>query len=146
MVFSKSFGYALRGIVYIAVTGSEKQKIQIEEIAETLGLPRYFLAKIMLQIVKGGILDSGKGYKGGFSLNDRTLKTTLAELINITGSAEGPDICALRLRRCDAARPCPMHNEVKTIRDKINKMLAVKTIGELLDQGGPDLIDSSSAY
>ena len=47
MIFSKSFGYAIRGILYIAVMKNEKQRVQLDEMAGKLNIPRHFLGKIM---------------------------------------------------------------------------------------------------
>jgi DNA-binding IscR family transcriptional regulator len=55
MFLSKSFGYALRGILYIAVMQDEERKVQIEEIATKLSVPKHFLGKIMQQVVKAGL-------------------------------------------------------------------------------------------
>jgi Rrf2 family protein len=68
MFLSKSFGYALRGILYIAVMQDENRKVQIDEIATKLSVPKHFLGKIMQQVVKAGLLKSTKGPYGGFSL------------------------------------------------------------------------------
>src|SRR5678816_4528942 len=84
MVFSKSFGYAVRGVLYIAIMNGDRKRIQLDEIAEKLTVPRFFLGKIMRKMVKEGILESGKGKYGGFSMNENTLKTTLIKLIEIT--------------------------------------------------------------
>jgi Predicted transcriptional regulator len=67
MFLSKSFGYALRGILYIAVMQDEERKVQIEEIATKLSVPKHFLGKIMQQIVKAGLLKSQKALWRVFS-------------------------------------------------------------------------------
>ena len=47
MTFSKSFGYAVRGVLYIAVMQNEKRYVQAEEIAAQLFVPRHFMGKIL---------------------------------------------------------------------------------------------------
>src|SRR5918994_618927 len=64
MPFTKSFGYALRSILYIAIMSKEKSKVQVEEIAVRLSVPKHFLGKIMRLVVKNGILNSTKGPYG----------------------------------------------------------------------------------
>jgi DNA-binding IscR family transcriptional regulator len=56
--FLKSFGYALRGILYVTVLAERKDRIQLDEIAEKLTVPRYFLGKIMNKLAKQGVLAS----------------------------------------------------------------------------------------
>ena len=142
MVFTKSFGYALRGILYVAVAGERKGRIQLDEISEVLALPRFFLGKIMRRLAKEGILDSDKGHNGGFSINERTLTTTLSELVNLTGNAESMNVCALRLKKCNTDNPCPVHHEIKFMREQWKELLAEKTVGDLLKKGGADFIES----
>ena len=142
MVFTKSFGYALRGILYVAVAGEGKGRIQLDEISEVLTLPRFFLGKIMRKLAKEGILDSDKGHKGGFSINERTLSTTLSALVELTGNTESTDVCALRLKKCNTKNPCPVHYEIKFMREQWNELLAAKTVGDLLNKGGSDFIQS----
>ena len=43
MFLSKFFGYALRGILYVALMQDEKRKVQIDEIANKLSVPRHSL-------------------------------------------------------------------------------------------------------
>ena len=142
MIFSKSFGYALRGVLYVAIMTEEKHKIQLDEIAEKLTVPRYFLGKIMNKLVKEGILASEKGHKGGFSINDKTMQTSLLKLIKITGDNEMFDSCVLRLRKCNSKNPCPLHHEIETLRNQWHKLLAETTVNDLLKKDQPDFIKS----
>src|SRR6185369_14409983 len=101
MFFSKSFGYALRGILYIAMMSDEKKRVQIDEIAERLSVPKHFLGKILNKVVKEGILDSTKGPYGGFSINQNTLSTSLIKVLEVTEGLEQFSVCALGLRKCN---------------------------------------------
>ena len=142
MIFSKSFGYALRGILYVAIMTEEKHKIQLDEIAEKLTVPRYFLGKIMNRLVKDGILDSEKGHKGGFCINDKTIHTSLLSLVKITGDNEMFDSCVLRLRKCTSVNPCPLHHEIETLRNQWHTLLTETTVSDLLKKDQPDFIKS----
>ena len=109
MIFSKSFGYALRGVLYVAMMHDENRNIQIDEIAKRLSVPRHFLGKIMNKIVKKGILSSAKGPKGGFALNDVTLSTSLLTVLESTDGLDQFNECILRLKKCNVLTPCPLH-------------------------------------
>ena len=114
MYFSKSFGYAVRGVLYVAVTGTSKSRIQVDEIARKLSVPKNFLGKIMKKIVKHGILHSTKGPYGGFSINDKTLSTSLSDLMLITNGDALSDNCVLGLKKCNSVHPCPLHRRIET--------------------------------
>ena len=104
MFFSKSFGYALRGILYVALMQDEHRKVQIGEIAKKLSVPKHFLGKIMQEMVKAGLLQSTKGPYGGFYLSGKTMAAPLIRLVEVTDGMKQFDICALQLRQmrvCD---------------------------------------------
>lgn len=144
MFFSKSFGYALRGILYIAMINNEKKRIQVDEIAQQLAVPKHFLSKIMKQIVKNGILNSTKGPYGGFAVNEKTLSTPLLDLITITNGVAQFDDCVLRLKKCNSDHPCPLHQKMETYKKELHQLFTRTTIGDLLDVDQPDFIKSIS--
>ena len=146
MNLSKTFGYALRGILYVAKLKDENRKIQIDEIAGNLSIPKHFLGKIMQQIVKAGLLKSTKGPYGGFSLATETLSTPLIKLVEITDGLDQFRICALKLRYCDGKNPCPLHYEMEKIREKFLTVFAETNLGDLVKNNNHDFIKSLSAY
>lgn len=142
MVFSKSFGYALRGVLYLASVNENKPRVQLDEIAGELAVPRHFLGKVMKTLVKEGVLSSLKGPYGGFCINEKTMEMPLIQLMEITGEVEEFSTCVLRLRKCNAHNPCPMHRQIESLRHQWHGLLAATTIGDLLKQDQPDFIRS----
>lgn len=142
MFFSKSFGYALRSVLYVAAETETKGKIPLEKIAEGLKVPRHFLGKVMKRLVKEGILSSQKGPNGGFFVNDQTLQTPLIKFILLTGEDEYFKSCVLRLRKCDANRPCPMHSRALQLRDQWEEVFSSTLVSDLLNKDQPNYIDS----
>ncbi len=142
MNLSKSFGYALRGVMFVAVMSDRKPRVQLDEIAGTLGVPRYFLGKVMKKIVKAGILTSVKGPYGGFSINENTLQTRLLKLVEISGDSAQFDTCVLRFKKCNGLNPCPLHCEVELLRKKWLDLLSAITLDDLLKKNEPNLLTS----
>lgn len=142
MILSKSFGYALRGILYIAKMKDEERKVQIDEIATNLSIPKHFLGKIMQQTVKAGLLKSTKGPYGGFFLANETLGTPLIRLVEITDGMDQFKICVLKLKYCDGSNPCPLHYEMENIRKNFLSVFTGTTIGDLLKNSKSDFIKS----
>ncbi len=138
MFFSKSFGYALRGVLYIAST--DKQRICIEELADQLKVPRHFLGKVMKSLVKNDILISTKGPTGGFSLNDKTLDTHVITILEVTDGPKQFDACVLRFTKCDAQNPCPLHNTIKDARKKLYDNLSDTRVRDLIKEGSEETI------
>ncbi|MGQ0739083.1 MAG: RrF2 family transcriptional regulator [Bacteroidota bacterium] len=142
MVFSKSFGYALRGILYLAMQADTREKVQLDEIAEKLGVPRHFLGKVMKRMVKEGVLNSLKGPYGGFYVNEKTMATPLFKLVEITGETDEFNTCALRLRKCNAESPCPLHRQIESLRQQWMRLLSSTTVHDLLKKDHPGFIRS----
>src|SRR6516164_3759971 len=72
MIFSKSFGYAVRGVLYVTFKQNNGRFVQVEEIASSLAVPKHFMGKILKRLVKEQILTSAKGPNGGFRVNATT--------------------------------------------------------------------------
>ena len=142
MFLSKSFGYALRGILYIAVMQDEQRKVQIDEIATKLSVPKHFLGKIMQQIVKAGLLKSTKGPYGGFSLAAGTLNTPVIRLVEVTDGMEQFSMCVLKLKYCNGINPCPLHFEMEEIKRNYLNLFTKNTFGDLLKESKTDLLKS----
>ena len=144
MFFSKSFGYALRGVLYIAVLSDSKKRIQVDEVARQLSVPKHFLSKIMKKIVKEGILNSSRGPSGGFSINERTLATPLIDLLVIVNGSGQFDKCVLGLKECHSDHPCPLHYKMKLHKQKLLHFLSATTIADLLQKRQPGFMRSLS--
>ncbi len=142
MFLSKSFGYALRGILYIAVMQDEKRKVQIDEIATKLAVPKHFLGKIMQQIVKAGLLRSTKGPYGGFCLSAETLATPVIRLVEITDGMEQFSMCVLNFKYCNGLNPCPFHFEMEEIKGNYLSLFTRNTFGDLLKDRKSDILKS----
>jgi Rrf2 family transcriptional regulator, iron-sulfur cluster assembly transcription factor len=144
MIFSKSFGYALRGILYIAVMRDQKRYVQVEEIASRLAVPRHFMGKIMKKLAKEKILISTKGPSGGFILGEHTMQMPLMDLIVIIDGVEIFDTCALRAKECNSASPCPMHFRLESVKRNLKSILSDTIIGDLLEEDKSEFIRSIS--
>ena len=141
-MFSKSFGYAVRGVLYVAIMQDTKHFVQAEEISSKLAVPRHFVSKILKKLVKAGLLTSSKGKSGGFTINNETKSLPLLKLFEITEGLTSFEHCALRLQQCDSIHPCPIHNQMAGIRDKIKDLLSSTTISDLLKEDKEEFIKS----
>jgi Rrf2 family iron-sulfur cluster assembly transcriptional regulator len=144
MFFSKSFGYALRGILYIALVEQQRRYVHVEEIASMLAVPRHFMGKILKNLSKKKVLLSVKGPSGGFSLNEHTLRMQLMQLVEITEGVSGFNSCVMQFRACNRLNPCPMHVQIEEVKTKLRSILSDTTIGNLLGSNYEDFIRSIS--
>ena len=141
-MFSKTFGYALRGILLIVYFQNEKRRVQVDEISSRLGVPRPFMSKVLKNLVKSGIIDSIKGPGGGFYVNEHTMSASVLRVLTITDGVEQFTNCALRLHSCNLQNPCPLHKQVYSVREKLKYQLQSTTIKDLVGKNDVDFIST----
>lgn len=129
-IFSKTCEYAMRAVFYIAQRSHEGYKVGIKEIAENINSPEPFLAKILQNLSREGLIQSSKGPNGGFYFDTQGLKRPLADIVS---AVEGNEIftgCGMGLTYCSETNPCPLHSEFKKVRKQITEMLHKTSIGK----------------
>jgi len=93
MKISRSTGYGLLAAGYIA--RSEKGGIVLSQtISKEYNIPLEYLLKILQQLVRGNILRSKRGPRGGFVLGKPASKITMLEIIE---AVDGPLASQLNL-------------------------------------------------
>lgn len=141
MIFSKSFGYAVRGVLFIALEQDKRKFIQAEEIASRLEVPRHFMGKVLKSLAKHQVLSSVKGPFGGFTLSVKSLDTSLIDIVKITDGLVLFKSCVLRFQECNALHPCPLHYEMAGVREDIKIILSDTTFRSLLHSGEPRFLE-----
>lgn len=140
-MFSKSFGYAVRGILYIVAQGPGK-KIMAGEVATQLKVPAAFMSKILKMLVHNNLLGSTKGPFGGFYATEKTAQTTVLQVLHLTDGDDYFTNCALRLHRCNNQNPCPLHNHLVSGREAVRQQLASITVEQLTAGIGQKFLQS----
>lgn len=134
MFFSKTFGYAVRATAFTALQCENEPRVGLREISEALDIPHHFLGKIMQDLVRHGVLESVKGPHGGYYINERTLQIKLSEILQITDGTLALETCAIGVKKCNADRPCVVHNDLAAFKAVMVRSLSIRTIGDLTNQ------------
>jgi Rrf2 family iron-sulfur cluster assembly transcriptional regulator len=80
MIYSRSAEYAIRSFVYLARIPAGKFAMA-RHIAQEEKIPAHFLAKILQELARKGLLRSNKGPSGGFSLRVPASQIKLLDLV-----------------------------------------------------------------
>lgn len=131
-MFSKACEYAIKATLYVAEFSQEKRRIGLKEISKSTNSPEAFTAKILQQLTKGRILESIKGRNGGFYIKSDNLRKI--RLLDIVKAIDGDEIyngCGLGLNKCNAKKPCPVHDHFVKVRSELKNMLATTNLDEL---------------
>jgi len=140
-MFSKTCEYAIRAMLFIAQKSLEGQKTGIREIAKSIASPEHFIAKILQDLSRRGLLQSAKGPNGGFYLEDKDFKRSIAEIVVAVDGDRIFTGCGLGLRECSASKPCPIHHEFKRIREQLTRTLSKARIDQFADS-----LENSEAF
>ena len=132
-MLSKTTEYALRAVVYVAMSDAQGVKVGIKEIAKELELPAHFMGKILQDLVRKGVITSVKGPGGGFFLHRPASDINLLEVVQVIDGLEAFRRCGMGMKQCSDTHPCPLHNDIKAYRDQLLKVFSTRTIQDLVD-------------
>ncbi|HLT81730.1 MAG TPA: Rrf2 family transcriptional regulator [Cyclobacteriaceae bacterium] len=130
-MFSKACTYSIRAMMFIVSRTRDGSKVGIKEIAQHTGTPEPFVAKILQELSKRGIVSSVKGRNGGFYIDPTAPPIPLLDIVLAIDGNSFFVNCGLGIKNCSEKRPCPIHNEYKSIRDETHSMLKRNTIQDL---------------
>lgn len=131
MIYSQSSKYAIRAFVNLA-SQPDGQFAMVKNIAEEEQIPSHFLAKILQQIARKGLLKSSKGPTGGFCLKVPANKLKLIDIIDAVDGLNNFTACAGGLPECNSAKACSLCDRWKPVHSRIMVFLGKTTIGDLV--------------
>jgi Rrf2 family protein len=115
--FSTVCEYALRALTHLAIY-AEGRPVQVKDIAESEGIPRHFLAKILNQLTYKGLVRATRGPGGGFLLSRPPEELMVKDVVEAVDGFESlRRRCVLGLDECRDEQPCPLHDSWKQFRE-----------------------------
>lgn len=130
-MFSKSCEYGIKAMICISQYSAKGQRIKLTELAKEIDAPEPFMAKILQELSRKNIVQSMKGPTGGFFLDKKHLKTSLAVIVKAIDGESLFNDCVLGLKLCSHKTPCPVHDEYTGIKKNLIKMMESNTLGEI---------------
>lgn len=133
-MFSKTCEYAIRAVLYIAQMSKNGDKVSIKSISKGIDSPEHFIAKILQELSKKGLVQSLKGPTGGFYLSEQSKKHSLADIVRAIDGEKIFTGCGLGIGQCSEEFPCPLHKDFKMIRKKLFDLLQKTKVNEFNNQ------------
>src|SRR5947209_20610647 len=118
MIYSRSAEYAIRAFVHLAQVNEGKYAM-VKNIAEQEDIPAHFLAKILQQLARQGLLRSSKGPTGGFALRHAPAEITLLQIVDSIDGLADYQRCIGGMMECNDQMRCGMHDSWKALRARI---------------------------
>jgi Rrf2 family protein len=129
MDLSKTTQYALRLMSFMA--SRNELQYTTEELHEQLGIPKQYLRRLMTGLSKKGLLRSGAGRKGGFSLARKASEIFLSEILDVVEERQVLQSCIFGFEHCFLEKKCPMHDKWAEARISILNILKNTSLAEM---------------
>jgi Rrf2 family protein len=115
-MLTQSVGYAASALGYLA--GSGQRQMLVRELAAAVGVPGAYLAKIMHQLARRGLVTTQRGIGGGITLARPPTDITLFDLCVALDDPVVEQRCMLGIAECSDERGCPAHGFWKQARER----------------------------
>ena len=123
--------YSVRAMLDVARHADHGRR-KAREIATEMDIPQPYVAQILADLVRQGLLTAMAGPAGGYSLTRPASEITL---LQVAEAAEGPttlESCVLRGGPCDWTSVCPVHETWSRGQKALTDALAATTFADLV--------------
>jgi Rrf2 family transcriptional regulator, cysteine metabolism repressor len=124
--------YALKTILDLAQHYGEKP-ITISDLASRADIPIKFLEQILLDLKRGGFVQSRRGKVGGYMLNRHPSKLTLGEVVRFVDGPIEPVACVNKgYKGCNEIGRCVFRGIWSEVARTTSKLIDGLTFEELV--------------
>jgi Rrf2 family protein len=135
-MFSRSSGYAIQALTYLAGQPSGKL-VGAREMATNLDIPMPFLWKILRKLSEKKLVRSFKGVRGGYELARPARAIRVSEILAAGKDGDQLGRCVISMEQCDDRDPCPLHTQWKSLRTQIETRFQATTLADLARDAKP---------
>ena len=128
-MFSQTSEYALRVVVYLASLGD--RPATIAQIAEATRVPASYLAKVLLNLSKAGVVRTQRGLHGGSVLARPSEQISVYDVVQAVDPIKRITTCPLGLSS-HGVNLCPLHRRLDQAIESVENAFRNSTIGELV--------------
>lgn len=131
MWLSRKSDYAIRAVRHCAEMAKDARG-SINTIAAAEKIPRDFLAKVLGDLTRAGVLVSYAGNKGGYALARPARQINFLEVIEAIDGPVHLNLCTMPgVCRCEMADQCDLGGFWKSLEASFKKKLAAQHFGRL---------------
>jgi Rrf2 family protein len=128
---SRRVEYALLALQYLA---RRRGTASVREIAQVYGLSAEFLAKVLQQLCRAGILSAQHGVHGGYMLLQHPTMVTIGSVIDAVESPwAGLVECRSDARQCSLFEHCTIRHPLAVLEHRLRSVLESMTVAELVE-------------
>lgn len=120
----------------LALAAGDGTPMTTRQIAETMKVPQSYLSKVLQALVRGGLVFSTRGLRGGFVLTRSPEQINLLEIMDIVNPIRRIETCPLDLES-HSTQLCPLHRRLDQAMGMVQEAFARTTLAELLSENNP---------
>ena len=128
-MLSQTTEYALRIVVQLA--SQRDRPVTIPELASTTKIPSGYLAKVLRQLSRAGLIHSQRGPNGGSVLVREPEDLTVLDVVQAVDPLKRIEVCPLGLRS-HGANLCPLHRRLDQAIATVETAFRNSTLAELI--------------
>lgn len=132
---SQTTGYAVRALRCLQEPGGHP--VLVEDVAESTGIPRSYLSKLVHKLAKRGLVIARRGHHGGVVLARPSSEITLEDLSEAIDGTAWRKRCLLGLLGCSDATPCVLHGFWQETLEQVLARLRSVTLADLANSPDP---------
>jgi Rrf2 family protein len=140
---SKKADYALIAMKHLALRGDHSSS-SAREIAELYNIPIELLAKILQRLVRGHLLLSQQGTRGGYQLARFPGQISIADVIQAIDGPVTVTACSTEEGQCEQYSKCNVRDPLWRVRERILSALGECTIAELAADPPPPAVSRTA--
>ncbi|HWB19424.1 MAG TPA: Rrf2 family transcriptional regulator [Phycisphaerales bacterium] len=128
-MLTQAVGYAATALAYVSAASG--RPVLVKEIAEAADIPAPYLAKIIHQLGRKGLVITQRGIGGGVTLAKEAVEITLYDLCVALDDPVVQSRCMLGTAPCSDERSCPAHKFWKVQRESQIEYLRKMTVADV---------------
>ena len=130
-MFSRTGTYALRAIAHVARQNGGRL-VGSQEIAEAGNIPPNYVSKILRELVRAGLLDSARGFGGGYRIAKPLEEIFVGDIIAPFDDVASRTQCPLRIADSDSQDVYPIDESWKPLADAYTNFVENVTLSDFV--------------
>lgn len=128
---TKRADYAIRTVLALA-RAADDERLSARRVAEEQGIPERFLAQVMRDLVRAGLVEGTIGRNGGYRLARAASDLSLLEIVEAVEGDNRRRTCVLRGGPCARSGVCDVHEVFAVAQEALLAQLAKARVGDLV--------------
>jgi Rrf2 family protein len=131
MIFSATSVHALRAVAWLAAHEREEAMLG-RELAKKVDVPAHYLAKVLAQLARAGVLKASRGVRGGYRLARPARRIKLIDVVLPFEGKRARPGCLLRPERpCRDSGACSAHGAWSGVKRTYSDFLERTTVADI---------------